>query len=267
MKQGLLINDAFEFWPEDNVLISCNYKNVIFYLPKPASRCFHVLLNHMPNVVPQSMLFQNEGGKDIPPNTLYQNISILRKGIKTVTGSDTVIIKTVPKAGFKIDLETSLKKISTPGEITEELPHDFEGQHSRKISFNFPRHGAFNISFWRACCYKLQLYVYFSIFMFTAVSFLLVLYSEGPEPCNFIAEFRLIGEKDGCHFMGNFDALSWSDTIRSSTVNLTCDIYPWIYVSAHKNMPTHTLIKCNEPITTRDELKCISVYIKGLQKK
>lgn len=268
MTQGLLINDAFEFWPEDNLLTSCNDRKAIFHLPTPASRCFLALLNNAPNVVPQSMLFQSgwdDGGKHVPQNTLYQNISILRKGIKAVTGSDAVVVKTVPKIGFKIDGKTTLKEITTPENICEELPRNFEGQHSNKISTDFSCYGTFKTLFWRTFCFKWTVYVYFCIFMGVVISFSLGLYSQGPDPCNFFAEYKLIGEKDGCHYMGNFDALSWQDAIKNSKVNLTCDIYPWIYISAHRNMPTHTLIKCNEPLTTKDKLKCISVHIKGLK--
>lgn len=268
MTQGLLINDAFEFWPEENRLTSCNDEKVSFHLPTPASRCFLTLLNHAPNVVPQAMLFQSgwdDGGKHVPQNTLYQNISILRKGIKTVTGSDTAIVQTVPKIGFKIDCKTILKEVSIPEHTSEELPRNFEGHTSSNVPTDFPQHGTFKTLFWRACCFKRTAYVYFGIFMGIVVSFLLGLYSQGRDACDFSAEYKLIGEKDGCHYMGNFDALSWQNAIKNLKVNLTCDIYPWIYISAHRDMPTRTLIKCNEPITTKDKLKCISVHVKGLK--
>lgn len=268
MTQGLLINDAFEFWPEENRLTSCNDGKVSFHLPTPASRCFLALLNNAPNVVPQAMLFQSgwdDGGKHVPQNTLYQNISILRKGIKTVAGGDAVVVQTVPKIGFKIDCKTILKEISISEHSCEELQRDFEGSLSKKIPTDFPRQGTFKTLFWRACCFKRTAYVYFCIFMGIVTSISLGLYSQEPDACDFSAEYKLMGEKDGCHYMGNFDALSWQNAIKNLKVNLTCDIYPWVYISAHRNMPTRTLIKCNEPITTKDKLKCISVHVKGLK--
>lgn len=70
----------------------------------PASLCFLSLLQHKGEVVSHADLLAfawESRGMIVSPNTLYQNMSILRKALVSLGLSDEMI-KTVPKRGFVI---------------------------------------------------------------------------------------------------------------------------------------------------------------------
>lgn len=81
-------------------------------LNQPTSRCLSLLIERKGCVITQED-FMNEvwrkHGMEVTVNTLYQNISILRKTLKRV-GIDENIIITVPKKG--ITLSAQVEKLS-----------------------------------------------------------------------------------------------------------------------------------------------------------
>lgn len=87
-----IINDNIEFWPEHKKLISVHDAELNAILTSPASRCLSLLLEAFPDVVAQQDFFSRvweEEGMRVPVNTLYQNISIIRRGFRTV--GETII--------------------------------------------------------------------------------------------------------------------------------------------------------------------------------
>ncbi len=70
-----------------NVLISVHNADLNVVLTTPASRCLSLLLEAFPDVVAQQDFFTRvweEEGMRVPTNTLYQNISIIRRGFRAV---------------------------------------------------------------------------------------------------------------------------------------------------------------------------------------
>lgn len=78
-------------------------------LNQPTSRCLLLLIERRGDVITQEE-FMNEvwrkHGMEVTVNTLYQNISILRKTLKRV-GIDENIIITVPKKGITLSAQVA----------------------------------------------------------------------------------------------------------------------------------------------------------------
>ncbi|EFV5866590.1 transcriptional regulator, partial [Shigella sonnei] len=95
-----IINDNIEFWPEHRKLISVHNADLNVVLTTPASRCLSLLLEAFPDVVAQQDFFTivwEEEGMRVPTNTLYQNISIIRRGFRAVGDTTHSLIATVPR--------------------------------------------------------------------------------------------------------------------------------------------------------------------------
>ena len=83
-------------------------------LTTPASRCLVLLLESAPEVVNQRDFFTKVWGEDgmlVPANTLYQNISIIRRGLRTTGETDDTLVATVPRKGFQIKKEVKVSRI------------------------------------------------------------------------------------------------------------------------------------------------------------
>lgn len=107
------INNNVIFDPLKHTLTSSKfYPEKDTKLNQPTSRCLSLLIERKGCVITQED-FMNEvwrkHGMEVTVNTLYQNISILRKTLKRV-GIDENIIITVPKKG--ITLSAQVEKLS-----------------------------------------------------------------------------------------------------------------------------------------------------------
>ncbi len=104
-----VIENTLRFNPTAHTLHSIE-SNERITLAIPASLCFILLIKNQGRIVTQAELLHNawgERGMNVTPNTLHQNISLLRKSLNRlhVNGS---IIQTIPKRGFMIADDTTI---------------------------------------------------------------------------------------------------------------------------------------------------------------
>lgn len=102
MHKKYVINDRVLFSPDEYKLSPLAVRGTEVILHAPVSRFLHLLLLRNGTIVPQEEIFKEvweKHGQQVAPNTLYQNISLLRKALKK-SGLLTQTIRTYPKSGF-----------------------------------------------------------------------------------------------------------------------------------------------------------------------
>ncbi|MGL5389761.1 MAG: winged helix-turn-helix domain-containing protein [Serratia sp. (in: enterobacteria)] len=100
-KNNKIINGTILYIPEEHRLSPLCVRGKENVLNVPTSRCLQLLLQRPGVVISQEEFFREvwkKNGQHITANTLYQNISLLRKGIREA-GLTKNIIRTVPKVG------------------------------------------------------------------------------------------------------------------------------------------------------------------------
>lgn len=118
-----IINEFIEFRPASKKLISRRNPELNVVLTSPASRCLLLLLEASPDVVSQQELFKKvweDEGMYVPTNTLYQNISIVRRGLKAVGETEQTLIATIPRKGFKIEQGVKIVRMASDELFPEE---------------------------------------------------------------------------------------------------------------------------------------------------
>ncbi|WP_167796614.1 winged helix-turn-helix domain-containing protein [Serratia proteamaculans] len=101
---SFIINSRVFYDSEQRQLKPINVSGSATTLTVPASRCLILLLMKPREVVSQGEFFKHvweQNGQYVTNNTLYQNISIIRKSLK-IAGITEDIIVTVPKEGIKL---------------------------------------------------------------------------------------------------------------------------------------------------------------------
>lgn len=101
INKKFIINDTLVYLPGEHRLIPLGVRGKETVLNVPASRCLELLLKQPGITVSQSELFSEvweKNGQYVTANTLYQNISLLRKGMREA-GLAKNVIRTVPKIG------------------------------------------------------------------------------------------------------------------------------------------------------------------------
>lgn len=101
MKKKIIINGAILYIFDEHRLCPLRVRGKESVLNVPASRCLQLLLEHPGVVISQSEFFNQvwqKNGQYVTANTLYQNISLLRKGMREA-GLTKNVIRTIPKVG------------------------------------------------------------------------------------------------------------------------------------------------------------------------
>lgn len=275
------INDNIEFRPDEKKLISMNNPEINVTLTTPASRCLLLLLEASPDIVHQQDFFKKvweEEGMLVPTNTLYQNISIVRRGLRAVGETDRRLIATIPRKGFQIDssvkicrktdTETSLNVAEIADSPPEEktllpdggtsviaIPSFSETTKAPVKTRLFRRRGL--VPFLVMCAAFI-----------TGVFATWFLWHVDDTPA-FFNTYTLAETEEGCHFYVKDDSHDnksnyqrYKALIKSSGLN--CKSYPWIYMPTSKTFPTLAAIVCRNKYTTASAPACITLYFRGV---
>lgn len=136
MNGRYLIDNKVEFNCSACTLRSVD-KDISFTLLAASSECFHFLLQNHGSLVNKSKLTY-EGwekyGLHVSDNTFYQNVLIIRKGLKAC-GIDYEVIKTLPRKGLLIPESIDIKKIvdNTAGSPREDSPAETSSDTPRAV--------------------------------------------------------------------------------------------------------------------------------------
>ncbi|EAY8071027.1 transcriptional regulator [Salmonella enterica] len=248
-----IINDNIEFNPEMNRLASLSRPDLNIILTTPASRCLRLLLENAPSVVSQQTFFQKvweEDGMVVSANTLYQNISIIRRGLRTVGENEDTLIITVPRRGFQIEPGVSLmtirKDFAQPIEKKGETPPRMSGRWFKHYVPVLWMTGTF------------------------AVGILLGTISWQTVPDkDFYDRYTLVETTQGCHFFSrNEDIESGSRFAGYQSMilktGMDCQKYPWVYFPSSSRTPAVTALICQQPYKTRGDTGCVTLFFRGV---
>lgn len=108
-----LINNDIEFHPADSKLISHTNPSLSVTLTVPAGRCLELLLSNSPEIIERNKFMEYvwvKHGMIVTMNTLYKNISMIRRGMHSVSNKNCVYIKTISREGFQFNSRVLIEK-------------------------------------------------------------------------------------------------------------------------------------------------------------
>jgi DNA-binding winged helix-turn-helix (wHTH) protein len=134
-----ILNERVWFYPEIHKLIyDNNGEKQVLSLNIPASRCLMLLIDSRYNVVSRDEFIEQvwrSFGRFVALNTYYQNISILRKSLRS-SGLDKDAILTVPRRGLALNKKISIEK-SKSSDVNDLIRKYLCGDDSTELD-NFP---------------------------------------------------------------------------------------------------------------------------------
>lgn len=254
-----IIDNNIEYRPRLNLLtaIGAPYNSVT--LPTPANQCLLLLIQKAPEVVRQDEFINIVWRKDnmeVPLNTLYQNISILRRSLRQVSGNDKKIISTKSRQGFCIcgiciyQLEEKDGLIQndsselTPSNQSHDIPNEnwlFKTFHSIK----------------KHIIKNLYCYLIMAAFLISDQLKTYHMYSQ-----DFYEDYTLSKKYDGCTiFYNESDNDKLLNTFLSKVKPwLNCKNYPFVYIPLNVYSPANTILACKKRYDTKVN-RCINQYL------
>ncbi|EKO3666657.1 MULTISPECIES: winged helix-turn-helix domain-containing protein [Vibrio] len=224
----------------------------------PVRRCLQLLIEKQGQVIPHDEFFEfvwRKNGLEVSPNSFYQNISLLRRALKSFNINDEVII-TIPKQGIILPSRVT---ISIVGDQSVEAPVEDQAKKTNLLDTSKRRSALPIISATITICLLLLT---------------IVLYSSSPTMKDFSIKFSEIEvTPSGCHIYFNKDERNYErhyDTLRKLSPNCSVidqtefyDQKPlhYFYVVTYDHVDRTTIYQCEKPMTAnnRDNF-CLSRY-------
>jgi DNA-binding winged helix-turn-helix (wHTH) protein len=271
-----IINDRIKFHPEKNTLASVSKPELSVIITAPASRCLTLLLESWPNVVTQKELFTfvwAEDGMLVPTNTLYQNISIIRRGLRTVGEADETLVSTVPRKGFQIDSSVKVTRVATEEEAPEQqfvdsspvealIPEPEMTENALPASVAKAGTDTVNRKWVQNSRIALLLLLSFGL----GLSMFHLPWTPHSER-DFFNDYTIIRNENECHFVSQNDDIKKTGgfTKAKNTIlqtGLDCKKYPWIYFLSSSTAPALSALICREPFETSENSRCVTLYFR-----
>ncbi|HGU9824733.1 TPA: transcriptional regulator [Enterobacter cancerogenus] len=233
-------------------------------LNSPAGRCLLLLIERAGSIVTQQdfldIVWQRRGML-VSPNTYYQNISILRKGLKKI-GFDVDPIVTIPRIGLTLasDTQIVIKEPATPAPEMA-VPETAVQQDTADLRLNeepgenaLPeRDSRLARARWLAGMLMILLVLLMSVGI--------IGHSNAREN-RFIEDYHFATTIGACHVWlakgiqtqsERAKALAYVDQFKAE-----CADYPWIYINWYELLPRASVIRCDKSM--KEPNRCISDY-------
>ncbi|MGS2871943.1 winged helix-turn-helix domain-containing protein [Enterobacter huaxiensis] len=269
-----IINDNIKFCPEKNALVSLTRPELSVILTTPACRCLVLLLESSPEVVNQKTFFDKVWGEDgmlVPANTLYQNISIIRRGLRSTGETDETLVVTVPRKGFQIEKGVKITRVESEAALAENAAEITVSDARPAIA---PAEPASDIPVVKKGvkkphrAYRRLLPLLFMIVSFAVGYFCIHLVQHDGSKKDFFTGYTINSTENGCHFysqnddiksIGNFTRLKK----RIMQTGLDCKKYPWVYFSSSSTAPALSVLICRKPYEKVESAGCVTLYFRG----
>ncbi len=262
MSEKNLINGQVWFDPDGPTLTSAEDPGIVIPLPVPAGRCLVVLLSHHGEVITIRQFHEwvwNENKSVVSDNTIYQNISVLRKSLADA-GAGKQIIETQTRRGWKIPMEVSIELHETSLPLPESIPlptqapvHDFIKPEAKK-------HNSTN---------RLWLHLFVSVIALVAsLTTFIVIYQDKKTaiPSSEFSKYKSLSVSGDCHLYRNDTQLP--DSVYQNLIskhNMICGDLTWWYITLFTTKGPASVIMCRHPIqhAKNGPEDCTSVYFRG----
>ena len=276
-----IINDNIEFRPDSKKLISATNPEINVVLTTPTSRCLLLLLEASPDVVTQQEFFKKvweDEGMLVPANTLYQNISIIRRGLRAVGETDRILVATVPRKGFQIDKSVKITRVAAV-QVAEAPPDTLQGEDELDVEQHIDAESTFApeetappartepVSKSR----KLPLFVGITAmaaaFFIGAVGMNFVWHFSDTKP--FFANYTFVEQDKGCHFNTTDDSHDNKNSYARFKAlilgsGLDCEKYPWVYFPLSETSPGLAVLVCRKNYLKSAVPGCITLSFRGV---
>lgn len=260
MHKHYIINEIVEFHPVDGTLRDLSNPDRVVVLNSPAGRCLLLLIERAGAIVTQQECMDivwQKRGMLVSPNTYYQNISVLRKGLKKI-GFNSDPIVTIPRIGLTLSSETTITIKEVPWQTSDDEVYDTALSDAESVPQAEPTvqpviaaYSPKRLRWWTKAL--------FLVLLFTGAG--MINHSFSRETL-FIDGYYFAGTVGECRvYLTNSiqtqderaRALTYAGQFKDGCVN-----YPWVYIGRYALLPRASVIRCDRSM--KEPNRCISDY-------
>lgn len=270
-----IINENIAFRPESKSLLSLIKPDLSVILTTPACRCLTLMLEASPGVVTQQALFrhvwENEG-MHVPANTLYQNISIIRRGLRHVGETSETLIATVPRKGFQIaqniPVRRKAKETSATTIVQSPQPELAQSVSCAQNEIVSPAKVHQPQREGKSWPQLMPLLIMLCVLLTGLITVQWFWQRSTTE--RFFSDYTLLEQVSGCNFNIRDDGLAdmhlyqkFKSQILASGID--CKKYPWLYFPVLSSAPALAVLVCQKNYQNHSVPGCITLSFRDSQ--
>ncbi|MBO4154601.1 winged helix-turn-helix domain-containing protein [Enterobacter kobei] len=269
MNKKFILNDRVAFSPADNKLMPLGVRGREVILHTPASRFLFLLISKEGNIITQEEIYREvweKYGQRVTPNTLYQNVSLLRKGLKTA-GITSLIIKTHPKSGFSFygqvqEFEDEELWANKDTKSVSAMTAEPETELTPDATVEKKQTGSATVEAKKTKLARIKAYIplirFGLIFFVISILFLILMPSSTDE--HFTLEQNLVARVNGCPVYvdrGN-RRVDLSKILQYlDEKNIGCREHDFLYITKAPNINRVIIMSCN---SDSEDIKCSLLF-------
>ncbi|MCI1032925.1 winged helix-turn-helix domain-containing protein [Raoultella terrigena] len=291
MHRYYVINNTIEFHPTTRKLRNIITPTNMVVLNSPASRCLLLLIERSGTIVTQQEFMYNvweKLGLVVSANTYYQNICLLRKGMKEI-GFTSDPITTIPRIGLTLALDTQIQAMESTdppasdnddGQAADEAVLSASYEELNKADSGHassPQETVESVADIPASAPNIPAPLYLQkrdvgrfsklFFLITILIFSILLTDLKVIVTHFqdqryFENYQLTVNTNGCHLFLNKDIHNTDERKKALNYGVQfksdCQKFPWVYISRYAMLPRASVIRCNKPMSSPNY--CISNY-------
>lgn len=266
MEKGFLLNNSVEFWPDKNLLRSLHTTPLEQTLNVPTTRCLQLMLENR-RVVTQEEFYESawqDSSSEASPNTLYQNISLVRRALKTMLNDDGELVITVTRKGFRLNDNIQIEEIfhydEKPDDIIRKSELTLTEENSPKHTPEKQKNSGIPPSVTPKKTLIVSLFLVYLIAVIS-VSFYTLKYNFLPD--NYFSSYQFHRKIGECKFYFNRESENYVSQLKLAYApNLDCQEYPDNYVTFFNHISSASIISCNAHHDSIEKKRCFSWYIR-----
>lgn len=262
MTRRFILDSNIIFYPETCEFRDYTHQEKSIQVNQPASRCLELLIEKAPQLVLQKDFYAyvwGDAATTVQLNTLYQNISLLRRTLKFFGNDYADMVLTVPRRGFKFNERYTIQPFDDEdgmqlAEVISGAEPDaryvpMPGGDATASQTTAP-HNTYSVHFFRLI-----------LMISSGIAMLWLLIVSPDRTPSFGLESYAYKEKiSNCavYTLNKYIILTEAE-LRNAEVN--CKKTPILYVKHDLFSTEKTLIACNEPFIKSDSPDCITYHL------
>ncbi|WP_411755651.1 winged helix-turn-helix domain-containing protein [Serratia sp. (in: enterobacteria)] len=253
MSKCYTINDNISFHPE-NATLSSSLSGARIKINVPTAQLLEAFVNRVGLIISQSDLYSiawGDNGVNVTPNTLYQNISLLRKALQDI-GLSGDTITTVRGKGFIFTVAKVAEcevDIDPEDEVNDVISENIAPQHQDEKLIAQSKYKTHNIVLLIA-----------SMLILFGVVIYFIHKSIPKRIIDYPKSFTFLSKIDGCSIFTSTELTNVESREKAnvflSTQPLDCKKYPYIYLSFTSRHPSISIISCEHEVNYSKKNNC-----------
>ncbi|WP_428944127.1 winged helix-turn-helix domain-containing protein [Pantoea sp. FN060301] len=243
------INGAVIFNSVKHTIVSCQPgSGKECKLNQPASRCLLLLIQNNGKTISQERFIDEvwrKKGMEVAVNTFYQNISILRKALRSC-GLDERVVITVPKKGIMLHAE--IEEQPDPNSIELSTENVYALQETLRIKREKPQ-------------LKI-IYILVTILTLLLINTLFFFFFLNKHDPSLYPDYRYQTLYNGCKFYTNTSLTYKIKETEKLNGVLDCQNYAFVYLTLYSFSKQASLLMCSSELSTAGAKSCYIKFIK-----